>query len=32
MFLQVTEEKYLEAAVEHHEAKDGTEEGETVSI
>nr|XP_009931668.1 PREDICTED: 39S ribosomal protein L39, mitochondrial [Opisthocomus hoazin] len=28
----VTEEKYLEAAVEHHEAKDGTEEGETVSI
>ncbi|XP_074669953.1 large ribosomal subunit protein mL39 [Strix aluco] len=27
----VTEEKYLEAAAECHEAKDGTEEGKTVS-
>lgn len=30
--MQVTEEKYLEAAAEHHEAKDGTEEKKTASI
>ncbi|XP_051635727.1 39S ribosomal protein L39, mitochondrial [Manacus candei] len=28
----VTEEKYMEAAAEHLEAKDGTEEGKTVSL
>lgn len=31
IFLQVTEEEYLETA-ERLEAKDGTEEGKTVSI
>ncbi|KAJ7395341.1 39S ribosomal protein L39, mitochondrial [Pitangus sulphuratus] len=30
--LRVTEEKYMEAAAEHLEAKDGTEEGKTVSL
>lgn len=32
IFLQVTEEKYLEAAAQYLEAKDGTEKGKTVSI
>lgn len=32
MFLQVTEEKSMEAAAESQEAKDETEEGKTLSM